>query len=141
MLHWGRDLFSDLRNVLEFNSTNLLDYLGGMAVRSELLAEEPFYFKSYDRVIGVARTVSELERELARLTAENLTALQYHLSEGHIVSWLEHSNEKKLAEQLNGVKSVGEAQTIISKYLESKLGATPNVSVHSRRGRPKKGTQ
>ena len=103
---------------------------------SEDKIEEPFYFKSYDRIIGVARNLNELQTELARLALENLTALEYHLSAGHIVEWLEHSNEKGLAAELKGAGSLGEAQIIISDYLETKSKAA--LSKPSRRGRPKR---
>ncbi len=34
---------------------------------SQIEAKQPFYFKSYDEVIGVARNVNELRAELAKL--------------------------------------------------------------------------
>lgn len=109
-----------------------------MTVSSELLTQEPFYFTSHDRVIGVDRNVNVLQRELARLDAENITASQHHLVEYHIVRSLEHSKEKKLVEKLNGVGIVGEAQIIISGYLEKKSGAAPRVSMSSRKERTEK---
>lgn len=39
---------------------------------------EPFYFKSYDRVVGIARDVSELEKEMSRLTREDPACVEYH---------------------------------------------------------------
>ena len=63
---------------------------------------EPFYFMSYDRVIGVARNVNDLREELARLSEENPEALEYHIKQGQIASWLNYANEKELAEELKG---------------------------------------
>lgn len=106
---------------------------------SELLRKEPFLIKSYDDVIGVARNVNGLQREFARLAAENITSLQHHLIEGHPFQWLKHHNEKLPTEKLNGVESTGEGQITSSKYLENRSGATPSVSVPSRKWNPKKG--
>lgn len=64
---------------------------------------EPFYFKSYDKVVGVAHDVKELEKEMDRLSKEDIDCLEYHLKEGHIVSWLNYIGEKGLAEMLKDV--------------------------------------
>ena len=77
----------------------------------------PFYFKSYDIVIGVACNVAELQRELVRLAQENPAALEFHLREGHIVGWLESLNEVWLAEELKRVRTAEEARVWARKYL------------------------
>ncbi|AWR99000.1 hypothetical protein [Metallosphaera hakonensis] len=77
---------------------------------------EPFYFKSYDRVVGIARDVSELEKEMSRLTREDPACVEYHLREGHIVAWLNYLGERGLAEILKGVASPREALSRIVEF-------------------------
>lgn len=77
---------------------------------------EPFYFKSYDRVIGIAHNIDELEKEVERLSKEDPAALAYHLREGHIVAWLNYIGEKGLAEILKGVSEPNEALSRIKEY-------------------------
>ncbi|MUM65215.1 hypothetical protein D1867_08200 [Acidianus infernus] len=77
---------------------------------------EPFYFKSYDKVIGIAHNVEELEKEMERLTKDDPAALEYHLKEGHIVAWLNYIGEKGLAEILKGVSKPEEALARIKEY-------------------------
>jgi hypothetical protein len=84
--------------------------------RNEL---EPFYFKSYDQIIGIARNVNDFHIEFARLAEESPEALAYHLKEGHIVNWLDYANEKELAAQLKGVENVGDARLAMDKYFKS----------------------
>ncbi len=79
---------------------------------------EAFYFRSYNRIIGRARDVRELRREMSRLSWENPDAVAYHLRQGHIASWLESIGERELAEELRNVKSIEEAERKIEKYLE-----------------------
>lgn len=97
---------------------------------------QPFYFKSYNEIIGTAMNVGELEKEIRRLAKENPTALEYHLRQGHIVDWLNHSSEKDVAALLKGVESVEELQNKVTTYMNDKQnlgGPTPR-----RRARPKK---
>lgn len=86
---------------------------------------EPFYFKSYNKVIGVAHDVKELEKEIERLSKEDPAALQYHLKEGHIVSWLNYLGENGLAEMLKGVTEPEEALARIKEYEVLKNSAQP----------------
>jgi hypothetical protein len=88
---------------------------------------EPFYFTSYDRVIGVAKDVWELDREMKRLAREDRPCLEYHLANGHIVSWLEYTNESELAMDLTGVKNVEESLIIVERYVAR------SVLLHRRR--------
>jgi hypothetical protein len=81
---------------------------------------EPFYFKSYDKIIGRATNIHQLWMEIERLTTEDPNALEYHLKEGHIVQWLECSNEKGLASELRGVKNAKEARSKVASYLQVK---------------------
>lgn len=78
----------------------------------------PFYFKSYGSVIGAARDIVELERELERLIRENPGAVEYHLREGHIVQWLNCLNEGELALELKGEYGVYRARTKVAAYLD-----------------------
>ncbi|MCY0859885.1 MAG: hypothetical protein OWQ54_05585 [Sulfolobaceae archaeon] len=78
---------------------------------------EPFYFKSYDRVVGVAHNIVELKNEIERLSKLDSACVEWHLKEGHIVAWLEYINEKGLAEILKGVGDPNEALSRISDYI------------------------
>ncbi|MCI2415194.1 MAG: hypothetical protein MPF33_08165 [Candidatus Aramenus sp.] len=77
---------------------------------------EPFYFKSYERVVGKAGDVKELERELERLSKEDSACVEWHLKEGHIVAWLNYIGERGLAEMLKGVTSAKEALARVREY-------------------------
>ncbi len=77
---------------------------------------EPFYFKSYDKVVGVAHNTEELKDEMKRIYAKDPACVEYHLKEGHIVSWLNYMGEKGLAEILRGVTDVREAISRIDEY-------------------------
>ncbi|WP_054845478.1 hypothetical protein [Sulfuracidifex tepidarius] len=77
---------------------------------------EPFYFKSYEKVVGVAHNVEELKEEMTRLYKNDPACVEYHLREGHIVAWLGYIGEKGLAEMLKGVTDVKEAITRIDEY-------------------------
>ena len=81
---------------------------------------QPFYFKSFEQTIGVSRNLEELMAEFSRLSKENPDALEYHVRQRHIVQWLEHANEKDLAQKLDGVTSVDEVITVVGKHLESR---------------------
>jgi hypothetical protein len=88
---------------------------------------EPFYFMSYDRVVGSAGDVRELDREMKRLAREDRPCLEYHLVNGHIVSWLEYLNEPELARELAGVKNVEESIILVERYVAR------SVLLHRRR--------
>jgi hypothetical protein len=85
----------------------------------EAKGKEPFYFKSYDRVIGVAHDVKELASEMERLAKEDPAALEYHLREGHITAWLSYIGEARLAEALRGVSDPREAVSRVKAFLSS----------------------
>jgi hypothetical protein len=86
-------------------------------LEAERREREPFYFKSYDRVIGVAHDVKELASEMERLAKEDPAALEYHLREGHIVAWLNYIGEARLAEALKGVSEPREALSRVKAFL------------------------
>lgn len=77
---------------------------------------EPFYFKSYDKVVGVAHDVEELEEEIERIGESDPACVNWHLQQGHIVSWLKYLGENALAEMLEGVKDWKEALARIEDY-------------------------
>ncbi|EHP70125.1 hypothetical protein MetMK1DRAFT_00006270 [Metallosphaera yellowstonensis MK1] len=77
---------------------------------------EPFYFKSYDRVVGVARDERELETEIMRIGSQDPACVNYHLREGHIVSWLNYVGNRTLAEMLKGVSDYREALARMRDY-------------------------
>jgi hypothetical protein len=82
--------------------------------------KEPFYFKSFDKIIGVAHNLEELKKEIGRLIHIDKQALEYHLKEGHIAQWLEYIGETKLARKLRKVTDPIKAYEIINSYLANK---------------------
>lgn len=86
--------------------------------RNQTESFEPFYFKSYGSTIGVARNLNELSDELQRLARLNPEALQHHLTEGHIIAWLNYINERDLAQRLKGVVNIEDFQTIVKLHLK-----------------------
>ncbi|MEM1627187.1 MAG: hypothetical protein QXV69_07960 [Sulfolobaceae archaeon] len=81
---------------------------------------EPFYFKSYDRVVGIAHDERELEREIMRIGATDPACVNWHLKEGHIVAWLKYIGNNTLAEMLRGVSDYREALARIRDYFVMK---------------------
>ena len=77
-----------------------------------------FWFRSYNKIIGKANNAIDLEREFCRLMWVDPDALNYHLRQGHISTWLESVGEEDLAEELRRAKNMSEAQRKISKHNE-----------------------
>jgi len=77
---------------------------------------EPFYFKSYEKVVGVAHDVEELEKEIERIGKSDPACINWHLQQGHIVAWLKYLGENTLAEMLEGVNDWKEALARIRDY-------------------------
>jgi hypothetical protein len=84
---------------------------------SDLKKIEPFYFTSYERVVGVATNIRELDIEMKRLLREDRACLEYHLSSGNLVQWLVYANEPELANDLVGVSNGDQAVSIVEKYI------------------------
>lgn len=82
-----------------------------------MAAHEPFYFKSYDRVIGIARDEVELLSEMERLSGVDPAALEYHLSQGHIASWLSYIGRQDLASLLAPGLSLSRALEVLRDSL------------------------
>ena len=78
---------------------------------------EPYYFTSYDRVIGVAGDVRQLDIEMKRLLREDRACLEYHLGSGNIVKWLMYADEQELAMDLTGVANPDLAISLVEKYI------------------------
>jgi hypothetical protein len=76
----------------------------------------PFYFKSYDRTVGIANNTEELLNELRRLSTEDPRCVAWHLSQGHIVQWLSFK-EPELASKLEGISEPEVAIGIIEEWL------------------------
>ncbi|WP_054841906.1 hypothetical protein [Vulcanisaeta distributa] len=103
---------------------------------SEPPGKEPFYFKSFDRVIGVAHNVNELRSEFGRLLSVDPKALEYHLREGgHIVQWLEYIGEVELARRLIGISDPGMAYEVMNNYLTGSKDATTEEKTSAKQGR------
>jgi len=77
-----------------------------------------FYFKSYNMIIGEASNVSELAREIRRLSIQFPMAVEYHLQRGHVVQWLTSIGEIETAEKMKGVQDIAEALYILEKQIE-----------------------
>lgn len=81
----------------------------------------PFYFKSFDKTIGVASNMEELRSEFKRLLDVDPKSLEYHLKEGgHIVQWLAYIGENELSKRLIDVSDPRKAYEIINDYLSSR---------------------
>ncbi len=99
-------------------------------------SKEPFYFKSFDKIIGTAHNVSELASEFKRLLTSNEETLSYHLREGHITQWLRYIGEDELANKLHGVTDPHRALEIISNHIsrvnlsEAKRTNSPQAKPH-----------
>jgi hypothetical protein len=81
---------------------------------------EPFYFKSYEQTIGVSHDLNELRAEFSRIARENPAALEYHIREKHIIHWLDSTNEKELAKELEEANTVEEILVTLGRHLENK---------------------
>lgn len=77
-----------------------------------------FYFRSYNRIIGHASNVKELQTEISRLAWEDPETVAYHLFQGHISVWLKSIGEVDLAHDLQSAKTIYDAQIKIAKYNE-----------------------
>ncbi|MGC8566320.1 MAG: hypothetical protein ACP5I6_03995 [Caldisphaera sp.] len=82
--------------------------------------KEPFLFKSFDKVIGIAHNLNELKNEMERLSNLDPSAVNYHLKEGHIVNWLKYLGEEEIAKKLEGIDNVKEALNVLTYKQESK---------------------
>ncbi|MDG6994449.1 MAG: hypothetical protein JRN52_00885 [Nitrososphaerota archaeon] len=108
---------------------------------SETSGIEPFYFKSYDMTIGIAHNVNELSYEIARLATENPGALEHHIKEGHIVEWLEHSNERELANELRGATSIDQFRGIIDRHLQKSKPVSESTPAAQKEPRKRAGAK
>lgn len=87
------------------------------AVRMSGSSFEPFYFTSYGIVVGVAKNLKELDLEMKRLSREDRACVEYHLSSGNLVRWLEYSNQLELSTELVGITNADEAIQLVERYL------------------------
>ncbi len=87
---------------------------------------EPFYFRSFNRVVGVAHDESELFNEALRLASQDPKALEYHVMQGHITSWLKYIGRSDLAEALEASQSKG-LQGFLETLRMVLAGATEKV--------------
>ncbi len=81
---------------------------------------EPFYFKSYDKIIATSHNLNELLEDMEKLVKENPESLKYHLEHKDIYNWLNYINEKKLATKLKNVADPAKAILAIQNYLKPK---------------------
>ncbi|MEM0141731.1 MAG: hypothetical protein QXN66_06895 [Thermoplasmatales archaeon] len=82
---------------------------------------EPFYFKSFDKTIGVACDVKSLLYTVKCIAKYDPRAIDWHVSEGHICAWLRSIGEKELADKLSNVKDTSIFIDTIDKHLKEKM--------------------
>ncbi len=81
------------------------------------MSKEPFYFKSFDKVIGVATDEESLLSEMKRLINVDLGALDYHVKQGHIAEWLKYIGRGDLAQLVSGASTAGQAVKILEEAM------------------------
>ncbi len=79
---------------------------------------EPFYFKSFDRVIGISCDLPGLYYTMNCLLFYDRAAIEYHIKQGHIANWLDYIGEHELSALIKGAKNSEEALEILKKALE-----------------------
>jgi hypothetical protein len=90
---------------------------------------QPFCFTSYGTVIGKASSVPELYQEMKKLAKDNRPCLEYHLVQGHLVSWLDYAQEQELAKELSGIRNIESALVLVERHL------VRSVAFHGMRNR------
>ncbi len=80
---------------------------------------EPFYFKSFERVIGVACDVPGLYYTIKCLSVYDRPAVEYHIKQRHIADWLDYIGNHELSKMMNNAESVEEAIAILEQYLKN----------------------
>ncbi|MCL4453898.1 hypothetical protein [Ferroplasma sp.] len=87
---------------------------------------EQFYFRSFDRTIGVACDVLSLYYEMKCLSLYDNAAVNYHVKEGHLSMWLDYIGEHDLAESIRTEKEIESVlnilETKIKKNTKGKSG-------------------
>jgi hypothetical protein len=97
---------------------------------------EPFYFKSFDKTIGIACDVPSLYYEMKCQLLYDKPAIDYHTKEGHIAMWLDYIGEHDLAESIRDQKetelilNILEDKIKINKEGKSKKGGMHKGSGH-----------
>ena len=87
---------------------------------------DPFYFKSYDRLIGVACDLESLVTEMKCLSDYDYDAVNYHILNGHISTWLNYMGFPELAEDVKTASSPEEAIKMIKSFKKVKRGVGSN---------------
>lgn len=82
---------------------------------------EPFYFKSYDKVVATARSIDELHSALESLSKTDPACASWHLKEGHVCVWLTSIGEPELSRLLRGISDPAAAALIIRRYSERRV--------------------
>ena len=79
---------------------------------------EPFYFKSYDRIVGKAETPMEFLSEMKRLENTDPFCVEYHVREGHISIWLKEAERPDLAVKIESARD----PKVVINILEAEIG-------------------
>jgi len=87
---------------------------------------DPFYFKSYDRLIGVACDLESLVTEMKCLSDYDYDAVNYHILNGHISMWLNYMGFPELAEDVKTASSPEEAIKMVKSFKKVKRGMGSN---------------
>ncbi|BCU66932.1 hypothetical protein HS7_03690 [Sulfolobales archaeon HS-7] len=97
---------------------------------------QPFYFKSYDRIVSEVHDVNELKEKLEEIGKSDPACVNWHLSQGHISAWLHYIGEHGLAEVLRNVNDYREAVSRINEF--ETIGKKIRQKQSSRRSKSKR---
>ncbi len=99
---------------------------------------EPFLFKSYDRILGIACDLESLITELQCVSNYDYDAASYHIINGHVSMWLNYMGFPELAENLKTARSPEEAIRILKSSQRWKTRSTGNAGKNQRRNMKQK---
>lgn len=100
---------------------------------------EPFYFKSFDRVLGIAYDVPSLYYGVKYLSVYDKPAIEYHLKEGHISDWLDYIDEHELSKEIRGKTDIGSALEILEKAVGKEDKSPMMGHMHGKMGQMRGG--
>ena len=100
---------------------------------------EPFYFKSFDRVLGIAYDVPSLYYGVKYLSVYDKAAVEYHLKEGHISAWLDYIGEHELSKEMRGRTDIGSALEILEKAVGEEDKRPMMGHMHGKMGQMREG--
>jgi hypothetical protein len=82
-----------------------------------------FYFKSFDRTIGMACDVQGLYYEIKCLALYDKAVVDYHVKEGHIAMWLDYIGDHNPADI---IRNENETESVLNT-LENNIKKNNNM--------------